>query len=468
MSPNLTRRQFLLTSGAAASASLFSSPLSLFDRAEASQHVVRRGVDDMSAHDPVLVSYQKAVKAMKALPERDTRSWAYQAAIYGTAASKAKIAWNTAQHGNYFFWSWHRMYLYWFERIVRKFSQDPHWALPYWDWSAPSGRQIPGPFRDPSSELFVADRRTAMNAGGILPPSHTDYTQAFTFSGFSNASLCLESTPVGAVHVDVGGWMGSVVTAAQDPLFYVHGANIDRLWSLWLTQGGGRMDPTGDTAWTKHRFTFFNENGKPVQMTSCDVLRATEELHYIYEGSPVQEKQYCSRKPVTAPIGPIEEALVVPPVSPITLTSEPITVSIDITNLSGKLHQHAEHATDQILLDLRDVEAASNPGVVWDVFVGLPKGTTADAQSPAFVGSLALFGTGIRNEAPHGFHPARFVFPIKRPLLTSLAQSSGELSVLFVPQGVLVDGKPLPPDVTTPVRIGRLGIIVERTQVGRG
>jgi len=34
-----------------------------------------------------------------------------------------------------FFFSWHRMYLYWFERIVRRMSGDDTWALPYWNWT---------------------------------------------------------------------------------------------------------------------------------------------------------------------------------------------------------------------------------------------------------------------------------------------------------------------------------------------
>ena len=38
--------------------------------------------------------------------------------------------------------------------------------------------------------------------------------------------------------------MGDPLTAAQDPIFWLHHANIDRLWNHWLQQGGGRADPT--------------------------------------------------------------------------------------------------------------------------------------------------------------------------------------------------------------------------------
>ena len=465
MNHNLTRRQFLLTTGAAAaSASLINSALSLFDRAEASQLAIRRDVGHMDINDPVLVSYRKAVKAMKALPARDPRSWTYQAAIHGTLITPLKHAWNTHQHGNYFFWSWHRTYLYWFERLVRRFAHDPQWALPYWNWSEADERQLPLAFRDPHSELFVADRRAAMNAGGALPTGHVDYAGAFSFRSFVNASTSLEGSPHDTVHVDVGGWMGSALTAAQDPLFYLHHANIDRLWSLWLAQGGNRMDPIGDEAWARHRFTFYNENGKPVQMTTCDVLRTAEELQYVYEGEPIQVKQYCPRKPVEPPISFVDERLAVPAIFPITLTSDPSMVTIDLKELTGKVQPLLDSTTDQIALELLDVEAESAPGVVWDVFVGAPKDTMPDSQSPSFVGSVALFGAGIRREATHEFRPARFLLPMKRALAASLQENKGQLSIRFVPQGVLVEGKPSAPDLKSSVRIGRIGIIVERTQ----
>ena len=35
----------------------------------------------------------------------------------------------------------------------------------------------------------------------------------------------------------VGGWMSAFATAAQDPIFWLHHANIDRLWEAWLALG---------------------------------------------------------------------------------------------------------------------------------------------------------------------------------------------------------------------------------------
>jgi len=50
-----------------------------------------------------------------------------------------------------------------------------------------------------------------------------------TFSTFAGG---LENIHNG-VHVWVGGTMGWIPTAPADPIFWMHHANIDRLWSVW-------------------------------------------------------------------------------------------------------------------------------------------------------------------------------------------------------------------------------------------
>src|SRR6266576_2321642 len=77
--------------------------------------------------------------------------------------------------------------------------------------------------------------------------------------------------------------MGSVPTAAQDPIFYLHHCNIDRLWDLWLAQGGQRIDPVFDNTRKNIKYTFFDEEGALVEMIGCEILRAALQHHYVYE-----------------------------------------------------------------------------------------------------------------------------------------------------------------------------------------
>ena len=146
----LSRRKFLKTTGAAASAAILGP--ALFQRqALASPAFTRLDVGGLTATSPVIAGYKTAIAAMQALPANDPRSWLYQANIHGTYDSPSQPSWNTCQHGSFFFLSWHRMYLYWFERIVRHYSGVRGWALPYWNYADAAQRQIPSMFRTPTS-----------------------------------------------------------------------------------------------------------------------------------------------------------------------------------------------------------------------------------------------------------------------------------------------------------------------------
>src|SRR5437763_1225946 len=137
---------------------------------------VRTDVWDLPSGDQTLAEYAGAVASMRAKPASDPTSWAYQAAIHGTYAQNPLAQWNQCRHGTWYFVSWHRMYLYYFERIVRAQvvanGGSPRWALPYWNYDGGSGHNtIPTAFRHPTltgggpNALYVADRAAGINAG---------------------------------------------------------------------------------------------------------------------------------------------------------------------------------------------------------------------------------------------------------------------------------------------------------------
>src|SRR3712207_6487227 len=115
---------------------------------------------------------------MKDMPASDPRSWTYQAAIHGSVQRPpnelAERTWNMCQHASFFFLSWHRMYIYYFECILRAASEDDDLALPYWNYSNPGQQALPVPFRNPADEtnpLFEAQRNAGINQGALLPPA---------------------------------------------------------------------------------------------------------------------------------------------------------------------------------------------------------------------------------------------------------------------------------------------------------
>lgn len=460
-----SRRRFLATAGAAASVAVLAPSLFEGGRVLAAPFT-RHNIGGLAAADPIITGYKTAVTAMKALPATDERSWSYQAAIHGTHSMLNKTAWNTCEHGTYFFWSWHRMYLYYFERIVRKYSGVYGWTLPYWNYTSPTQRQLPTVFRDATSSLFVANpnRPTVWNNGSAsLPFAHVDTTAGLAIVNFTSASSSLENTPHNHVHVDIGGWMGDVQAAAQDPVFYVHHANLDRLWNIWKAQGGGRVDPLSDNPWKNTPFTFFDENKTQVTMTGCDVLRAAEQLNYTYEGEPAQVKEYCRRIIFEPWIFQVVE-LIRWPGPPVELGPDRISIPIDLKNIRQRLMSVAESKTQTLQLQLTDVVAEKQPGVVWEVYVGLPPNVEPDPEGPYYVGAISLFAAGVRSEAHREFKPAEFSFSLERAIPAALKSNQDKLQVTFVPSGVLIDGKRSQPRVASKVRIGRVTIAVENRQ----
>ena len=455
-----SRRQFLKSAGAATP--LILGQLFFHGGTATAVPFVRRDIGGIGANDPVMVSYRKAIIAMQALPTSNPLSWAYQAAIHGTTMQGAMTAWNTCEHGTYFFWSWHRMYLYWFERIIRKMSDDYGWSLPYWNWSSPSERQLPPMFCDATSVLYTPHRNIAINNGtGSIPAFDVDYSEGFSIVDFTMGSASIESRPHNDVHVDIGGWMGSVPTAAQDPIFYLHHANMDRLWDLWLAQGGGRGDPLNDATWKNTKFIFFDETGNQLRQTGCDILRAAQQLDYTYENEPPQVSEYCIR---FIPIWIFTLVVIYQyPGPPVELGPEQVNISINVASLAQQLITIAESKTQTLFLQLDEVEAASQPGAVWEVYLGVPAGQhlLRDPKSPFYVGNVALFGAGVRSESQHGFKSASLAFPINRAILAALKANQKSVPVTFIPHGVLVDGKLTQAKVLSPVRIGKVNIAVQ-------
>jgi tyrosinase len=247
--------------------------------------------------------YKKAVSEMqneKRYPRYHPFSWTFQANIHDYPANeniekvfdlkqakndqeRAAVAqyriwalgnagttrvWRTCSHFGYLphFLTWHRMYLYYFERIVEKIVGEP-FAIPYWAY-LPDGsgrRKLPTAFLSETegqkNPLYFGARNDEFKASGtgfetdeevdagpalrtsqLLPKSNPQLLRPDMRTGFISY---LEGTPHGSVHVAVGtaDGMGAFPKAARDPIFWLHHANIDRLWESWR-----RADSQGNSS----------------------------------------------------------------------------------------------------------------------------------------------------------------------------------------------------------------------------
>jgi hypothetical protein len=320
----LTRRQFTRAGTAAAMAAVLPAPARGADLVQ-----VRRSVGSLAREKSALLeSYRRAVDVMMQRDVTDKTSWWFQANIYG--AAKADIAgplkplakyWRQCPRRTYFFLSWQRMHLYFFERILRRACGDPVFALPYWGYDDPEQAPLPAAFRPDDNEreapssargnaLARAKRSAGVESGTVgLDGIARDIKALLSLDRFAADGVLDARGSFGGVrvadaksrvaaggiealcnriHLMLGrdGDLGSAASAARDPVFWLHAANIDRLWVKWTDPVRGRVPPVGDDVWMKAAFTFVDENGDDRTMTGGEVLDTQHQLGYRYDDDP--------------------------------------------------------------------------------------------------------------------------------------------------------------------------------------
>lgn len=458
--------------------------------------------------DPTVEEYAKAVAIMRARPAHDPTSWTYQAAMHGTHARTVQPLWNGCQHGTWFFLAWHRMFIYYFEQIVRaavvQAGGSADWSLPFWDYGA-GGRQatLPPAFRSPTlngapNPLFEPKRAQGINAGLALSGAVASATRALStrhfvgssqFGGhveqvaqFSNGTGQLEAQPHNVVHDAVGGSGGLMAdpdAAAADPIFWIHHANIDRLWFIWNSPP--RLNPN-DPRWTGQTFSFFDAAGHRVTTTPADIVDIVSQLGYTYEIAPPAAPPAAAPPPgpeeaVTAGEPPAREPeLVGASEAPVRLVGGPTEVSlqIDAQAHDAALALTGAGAPERILLSVEDIEAERNPGTVYGIYLNLPAGAPADVAAAHHAGNVSFFGVErARNprgdEHAHGLRVVHDITDLTRSLAAQGQWDGRHVRVAFRPLGLIPHDRPelahavpeVVSDADPPVTIGRVAIFYE-------
>ena len=145
---------------------------------------------------------------------------------------------------------------------------------------------LPAAFLNSVSSLYRASRNGPANGG--LPIATGTYfnnnalaQSAYSPVGAVPGCLKLDGELHGRVHVQTGNnvGMGSIAWAANDPIFWMHHCNIDRLWASW--NAGGRANPT-TTSWLNKTFVFADEHCNQVSATIKDFAQIAL-LGYTYD-----------------------------------------------------------------------------------------------------------------------------------------------------------------------------------------
>jgi N-acetylneuraminic acid mutarotase len=274
----------------------------------------------------MLAKYGRAIEIMKTLPSYDTRSWTwwwnthwikgYPAILWDLSQKRKKEAidslppqyraaawavWNGCQaHAfdpsdpehfqQWYFLPWHRLMLHQFEGVIREVLHDESFTLPYWNpiTGNPDDLVVPAVFRDPGSPLFNGTRWFWVNGGEPIDKLYKNWINLSALNetfyiDSANGSLGfephLDQNPHFFTHLALGGDMAEFSTVGGDPLFYLHHANMDRLWESWNQLGN--TNPT-DPKYLDRKFAYGDRSGKAVYLPVSATDR-TAQMGYEYD-----------------------------------------------------------------------------------------------------------------------------------------------------------------------------------------
>ena len=251
----------------------------------------------------MLAKYARAVEIMRTLPDYDQHSWnwwwythwvkGFPAALWDLSEKKkaeviatlpkeyqadAAAVWNGCQahpynpsnpeqYQQWFFLPWHRLMLAQFEGVIREVLHDEDFTLPYWNpiTGNPDDLIVPAVFRQPGSPLYNGTRWFWVNGGERIDTLYRDWINLDALNekfyinsptGNLGFNPRLDQNPHFFTHFALGGDMAEFSTVGGDPIFYLHHANIDRLWESWNRLGN--TNPT-DPNYLNRKFSYGTE-----------------------------------------------------------------------------------------------------------------------------------------------------------------------------------------------------------------
>jgi hypothetical protein len=383
------------------------------------QRFVRKEIHSPEALEDVK-AMNKALEIMRAKGCQDPLSWYYQGAIHWVPDTiennqlcdsyqnfnDSKEAWRNCTHTKskqeeIHFLVWHRMYIWHFEKIVRKLSGKKDFALPYWDYTSgdKTKMSLHPLFRSNNSSLYEYCRFDSINKGFPIEGEierALDITKLMTYDDYQLFNKNMDRAPHGAIHDYIGhgndyndgklwfdnpitgkkshdGLMGWVPTAGFDPIFWTHHSNIDRIWQKWTNSDNGQMITLELLKSVEWSYVFFDENGKKVKYTPEQVYNILYSMDYDYDDTKVQSKSKSN-------LVKSKSQHVLTQTTPKKL----LTGKNTVVNLSKVSKTKSKNVIIEVEASYQNV-----PSGIYEVYVNTKKRNT---KSKNFVGFMSFFG----------------------------------------------------------------------------
>ncbi|MDP9194396.1 MAG: tyrosinase family protein [Acidobacteriota bacterium] len=343
--------------------------------------------------------------------------------------SIARTVWDQCEHGTIYFFGWHRLFLFYFEQALQDAAGDPNLRLPYWDYTDTANLAMPAEFTTPTyvntsgvtvdNPLYDARRNTGWNNGGTnkLNANNTDIDRALknpsfldtsTAQGFQNV---IDASPHGYTHCAVNPCkrtvMGAVAYSSNDPIFWIHHANIDRMWDCWMSISGH----TNPSSIMGKSYTLVDGTGTPVTKTIGNLFDGSL-INYVYQqasncqrattprvsAAPQTKRVQSARRMLARPvtIGTLRNTLLDAAVTKKRVTLD-ATASLDHPRQFALDEQSELPVATELIL--RGIRFEEHPTTSINVFLE----RVDNPAERAFVGTISFFWEEATGEETH--HP---------------------------------------------------------------
>jgi tyrosinase len=282
-------------------------------------------------------------------------------------------------------------------------------------------------------DLGALQRRhfTGVSTGGS--PGFGGVDTGFSHGGPVHGEL--ERMPHDQIHVLVGGGdphhptlpglMSDPDTAALDPIFWLHHANMDRLWEVWNKSATGHHDPT-DAQWKNgpasvgdRAFEMPDPDGSTWTYTPQDMKSVTA-LGYDYDDLTPTGSPQAARPAAAEGVAPVssdaEPELVGATSQPIALEGasaagdvqldrsvrRDVAAAFTATTAATPADDAEDAGSERVFLNLENVRGSADT-TVFEVYVGLGADDSPADHPGLLAGSIAPFGVRKATQ-PDGDH----------------------------------------------------------------
>lgn len=408
---------------------------------------------------PQYTSFLNAVRMMKANTNANSpSSWAYWTNIHV----------NYCPHGIAYFLAWHRGYLYYFEQQLRTMSGDSSLTLPYWNYY--KYPRIPAEFTDPANKpLYVPRAGTNVyNALTLAPFASSVWNfQRGTTNAFEPQ---FESAPHNPVHNLIGNVMATM-QSPNDPIFYLHHANVDRLWHAWALPDGKGVpytsnpyNSTNSSPYWAGSFTYsstlnmpryknyypgwlgydYADDTKPTSLPPSARANPDSPIKLVQaQVAPVLTRPATGNFPATAARAISATSQSLGGVSGVTLTEASVSAQLPLTASARQLLQTAVsvavsppaqltadtvQSVRLVLDNLQLLGAGANGGYFYNIYLNLPPTGDAGNAQIYFLGTVGPFE--IAGASHHD--AATLTFPATEVLSRLSTSELQDVTVSFV------------------------------------